>query len=447
MIITILSTLLGLAFYISRRKKQRKQIRKEEFERIIKGETKLNYSEIYQYVFNYHQEDIHKCNGKYENINYDYFKSLLDNWTNFNKNKYSKNNFEMPLFYKSTWLKSKNDGFNMSLGELILSENKKIRNSLLNKSKDFLKIFGIYDYIEFLKACGKKIQEKEREVYECYKIEEKDKELILHCQMGDYFDFLRSYELIQKEIYYNALKRGGVFKIRETINFSELENFSTRPAKLGLNVLLIMKKDDGYATLIHKRRENLAEYPNFYHVVPAGTFEPLKKDKFKEQYTLNYTIFRELLEEVFGLENAEKEYKGINPFHIFFMPVRKDGMPDVYPCKLIFEKFDESNIGDIIRRTKTEKYEIIPTGFLIDITSFKPELTYMLYIKDPEIWRKLYPYLMENWEGIMTDYDLLSDEFKYFLNEHLNANDIVPAGMVAITEGIYWFEKNILKKC
>ena len=118
-------------------------------------------------------------------------------------------------------------------------------------------------------------------------------------------------------------------------------------------------------------------------------------------------------------------------------------LPPVSPGKLLFDNDPDFD------KPKTDKYELIPTGFLVDLTSFKPEITFILFIKDEKLHKVLSDYIRGCWEADIGEYDLTgdkySDNFFKFLNQYLNVNKFLPAGAVAVTEGIKWYTENLVE--
>jgi len=201
------------------------------------------------------------------------------------------------------------------------------------------------------------------------------------------------------------------------------------------------RKDGGYSTFIHKAAQ--VEYPEFYHVAPAGTFQPVSEHVIEKQYSFGYTIFREFLEELFDLEKVDRKYNMTDPLKIFSLsvehPERK--LPSISPGKLLLDQNQDFN------KFITEKYEIILTGFLIDITSFKPEFTFILFIKDETVHEALQEYIRGCWEADISEYDLSGNKYAGnifdFLSNHLNVDEFLPAGAIAISEGIKWYMENL----
>ena len=410
-ILTVVIGIPGIIWFILWYHDQKREERKGKLKNIIKAGINefTSYKELYGFLIRYHSDDLKRLKNKYSLIGQAYFKKTFGDKIRF---KEDKTLYEFPLIYKKNWLKSSNKKFWLELGELIDD----CSNDLLLLSKDFLKKrFNISNFVEFNEECGKRVWGQT--TFDLYKIKEsKEGILTVFCCKSNYLNFVSTYEV-----------------------------YSWRPAKIGINVFTIMKRR-WILYIIHKRRSNQIEYPEFYHVIPAGTFQPVSEHSVKKQYSFGYTIFREFLEELFDLEEADKKYRLSDPLKIFSLPVEHpidSTKPQIYPGKLLLgEKLHFAQF-------KTEKYELIPTGFLIDITSFKPEITFILFIKDETIHEVLQEYIRGCWEADIAEYDLTGNKyagnFFDFLSEHLTVNEFLPAGAVAVSEGIKWYMENLRK--
>lgn len=98
----------------------------------------------------------------------------------------------------------------------------------------------------------------------------------------------------------------------DTILYSGINRYSL----LGVQIFVTFYDHDKkeYVTLLAKRSQKVAAKPGYYQFIPSGGFELYEKEKnfnisvIEDNYSFRKAIFREYLEEVFGLE----EFKGIN---------------------------------------------------------------------------------------------------------------------------------------
>ncbi len=519
-----------------------------------------SYDDVYKTIFNYYDLDKNNTNDDLAVINKKYLSGCVREHYKAYEFKYfedEKDEKQFPLICKSNWLMSNsenleiiNDGLKIENGKLC--ETSFTDEKLKKSTEDFLRLFQIESYPDFLASIGKEIW-NDRTFDLCFKIEENNK-LKLQFVLGRYYNYVKYYDIIAKELYFHLYykKRFPSFKklkllpmyllecfigqrskkniIRGSVEYENIFDFQKRPVKLGINVFVLMKNDKGsYSTFIQKRGEKQVEYPGFYHVAPAGTFQPLSdfdENIIKQQCHFEYTILRELLEEVYNLEEADKKNKSADPFNIFRLEKRKGFIPgkrllsdlfdlsddeikipdkkdkylfswDEIPgndnrrlkelliqdfgldCKIAkIRKIDsktlkvstvknrlslklnyEQNeailtIDDgrtkkfIMKMEKNKlkiydpKYEIIKTGFLIDLVTLKPELTVLLHIKDIEVYKESKKNIEGNWEGRVKEYDINTEDFRGFLDKNLNINNFLPAGAVAMAEGLNYYFKN-----
>jgi hypothetical protein len=111
---------------------------------------------------------------------------------------------------------------------------------------------------------------------------------------------------------------------------------------LGIATFCIFNKGNGnFCTFVQKRRDDLVELPGFFHVVPAGTFQPLSvfdDADINAQFSFPFTILRELLEELYNLEEAEKS-RIANPFNVFKMALTNELVKNFVPGEALVGKW------------------------------------------------------------------------------------------------------------
>lgn len=287
--------------------------------------------------------------------------------------------------------------------------------------KTFLRKFGISDlksgvttyndFFDFIKQeCEKRLWDA-RTFDLLYVDQSHDTDLTLECSLGSYRHYIQLYEAIEQEIYYNYLfsesKVAQIvdkvdFILRDNlIDFQEIDDYRGRPAKLGLNIFtIIADPDGGHSTMLHKRHSKVAEQPNFYHTVPAGTFQPHSEHSIDTQFSIEYSVFREFFEEILGVEEAEKR-------------ASKSGLYDGFDKEVPTGTGDTISIGDRLFNDldgevppETGAYQLIPTGIITDILSFKPDITFILYIKDEELHDPIFYNAMSHWEGQLGRYSI-----------------------------------------
>lgn len=158
-----------------------------------------------------------------------------------------------------------------------------------------------------------------------------------------------------------------------------LTDYNLRCVKLGISVALAFRlgksevmKEDSWITLVSKRSPHLAEYPNFYGTIPAGTFQPryfcrwspeanLNRD---EEFDLRYTVLREYTEEVFNWGRTKTT--------------------NLSPKELLESK----EVRELIELAKVGKVRFAWTGFAIALETGKAELSCLLSVDDPRYYER-----------------------------------------------------------
>lgn len=132
-----------------------------------------------------------------------------------------------------------------------------------------------------------------------------------------------------------------------------------------------------YVTLLLKRSQNVAAKPGYYQFVPSGGFELYEKEKtcnisvIEDHFSFRKVIFREYLEEVFGLD----EFKGVNLLQNNETTYKILNHPEVlYLLDLI---------------NKQEAFmELL--GSAVDLVGLRHELSFLLRIDNEEFSRKIF---------------------------------------------------------
>lgn len=452
-------TLIGVILTYYQIRKVRKEQRFEKIRRTFSSVCKMpatevaTYGEVYKELFSHYNLDNKKTSNDIIYINRSYFnRTVLSHYVNQVDMDSKEIQYKFPLICKNHWLKSNyNDLIIEKDGPLKFQQVEEIKHILDSPANEFLKCLQMESYPAFLASTGKQIWNAK--TFDISSIEDKNKTLKLSFILGCYFNYVQYYDLISKELYFHLYTSGNKeysgrslikqlprkYILRDSVSIDEIFDFKNRPVKLGINIFVLMKKKDEnkYCTFIQKRGNSQVEYPGFYHVAPAGTFQPLSefdRDIIQRQCEFQYTVLRELLEEVYDLEKADRN-KDVDPFDIFRIEKRKDFRPGL---SLLTENEIEEGIP-----LSNDKYEIIPTGFLIDLVTLKPELTVILHIKDSAVYASSKKNIEGNWEGSVKEFDIESDEFIRFLNQNLNIDNFLPAGAVALAEGLNFHFKKL----
>lgn len=290
-------SIITLINIIKVRKVQRLRNQKEKFSAVCRLPAKkiASYNNVYNTIFNYYKIPNENNFEDKLIIAQKYFYRTINKYPG--KAGTVKTNGKFPLACDKNWLRSENS--NLQIREEEDSDfytELKDKENILNKPANcFLKQVGIEDYPTLLASFGKQIFDNKTFDLSSVCWSDKENILRLNFKLGSYFNYVNYYELISKELYFhlytgkikclkiNDYSKKELLKLYGTLTFREalkdidiLKDFKKRPVKLGINVFVLMKKpDNNYCTFIQKRGETQVEYPGFYHIAPAGTFQPL----------------------------------------------------------------------------------------------------------------------------------------------------------------------------
>ncbi len=134
---------------------------------------------------------------------------------------------------------------------------------------------------------------------------------------GDYVDFINTCDLMSYEIV-NAFNNPSESKTDSTkmdlpyrASIEPLK-FTNRFAAIGvctLTILINIKDSDKDYFLLHSRNGSTAEGAQSFHVVPAGSYQPLERysirdGKVTDPRTMDETVYKEFGEEILSLSNV-----------------------------------------------------------------------------------------------------------------------------------------------
>jgi len=358
-------------------------------------------------------------------------------------------NFHFPLAGKRQWMLSENQRFEVVGGLHSFDRVELTDHAITSAVNAFIDRFQIGSFAAFLQSSGRKLWDNP--TFDITDFTEQKDRIDLKFQVGSYSNYVRTHEIMRHELYYHYVTSGSreidptKLDIRKSFgisHFNDLFKYRKRPATLGLSIFPIFYKGNGcYCTFLHKRSDDLVENPGVFHVVPSGTFQPLSifdESEIKRQCSFSYTTLRELLEELYNLEGADKS-SASNPFHIFRLAAK----PDFVPGQLLIPDmyFSENVIPAEIPGLMLIK----PTAFFINLVPMKPELTLVLLVRDQEVYQKSVRAFHGNWEGSIKEFEIFpnSEKLRVFLEYYLNVSNFLPAGAVAIAEGLDYFSKYV----
>jgi hypothetical protein len=245
---------------------------------------------------------------------------------------------------------------------------------------------------------------------------------------GKYFNFFNSCEGLSFE-FVDLIFKQGAFKewvsnknkekfnaiVKFLIDHQSLNNrslldifnFKSRETAFGTCALVIMKRSNEEPQFIlNVRSLQLAETPNLFHVIPAGTFQPYFQNGqySKEQFKFSENIYREFIEELIN-DKYMREYERVEKGS--YRAIYREQADEAYK-----KLFEDNNV--------TVHY----LGMVIDPLNLKPEILTTFLIHEST----LLPFIKgpASWESMNQDlcfYDFTKTKLEEILNDNL-----VPTG-------------------
>ncbi|MCR5706308.1 MAG: hypothetical protein K6G48_05900 [Acholeplasmatales bacterium] len=144
-----------------------------------------------------------------------------------------------------------------------------------------------------------------------------------------------------------------------------------RYSLLGVQALVMIKNsNDNYDVLRIRRDSNVAAKPGFIQFIPSGGFETFEnKDDFDTKYanlSLNKALFRELMEECFGIDEEPNNYH-ISSEHIYAYP----------------------EVMQLVNLIKDKKATFSLLGSTMSLVSLRHELSFIIKIEDENFSKHL----------------------------------------------------------
>lgn len=239
-------------------------------------------------------------------------------------------------------------------------------------------------YLKVLEKQGKRIYNGRTYVMDSL---ERGEEHELHCSLGYYYDAMTTCDILEWEIL-------TVFGT-ERISF-EFENIRRqlkcrneyhgrvsdpafdgrgRSAALSISTLIVFNDGATYRTLIRMRSGKTAAHSDLYHVVPSFIFQPVWGHS-KEEYSVRHNIYREYLEEIFGIKEVEHS-SGEIAFDYFY---------------------EHDKLVQLRSLLESKGGELLLTGYAVNLLNLRPEICTLLLIRD-ETWSR--QKIVANWEFLV----------------------------------------------
>lgn len=191
--------------------------------------------------------------------------------------------------------------------------------------------------------------------------------LQLHGQFGQYFDMLATCAALENEM--KASIGTGLIRLplRTQLHRSlhvpqAVWSGAGRSAAIGGACLVVFNDQGVYRAILAPRSASNATDPGFYHVMPAFIFQPTQAQPHPLDWRISHHIFREFLEELFGLEET-------------------DAPPEAL--------YQHPALADLQRMLATGKAELRATGIAVNLLTLRPEVCAVLVIHDPGWWARV----------------------------------------------------------
>lgn len=191
--------------------------------------------------------------------------------------------------------------------------------------------------------------------------------LRLRGEIGRYYDMLATGAALERELRDAASQ--GLLRAplrasyhRQVAPGDSLLRGEKRGAAIGIGVLTVFNDGEGYRAILARRSEATAFDSNLFHVLPAMMFAPTTADfADPREWSLKHQIFREVLEELFGLPEQLR-------------PRRWDYF------------YEHPALQYLLRLLDCGKAQLLATGLILNLLTLRPEISALLLIHDPA-WR------------------------------------------------------------
>jgi len=94
-------------------------------------------------------------------------------------------------------------------------------------------------------------------------------------------------------------------------------------ATISISTLVVYKRNGRYWMICEVRSESVAEYGALYHVAPSFIFQPVvspTSDNLQTEWNIRHNIFREYLEELFDVPEAQMSKRSVSAEYFYAHP-------------------------------------------------------------------------------------------------------------------------------
>lgn len=188
--------------------------------------------------------------------------------------------------------------------------------------------------------------------------------------IGGYYDMLATCAAIEREL--RDAAQAGLTRAPSRAAYHRLvaptdalRRGDKRSAAIGIGTLTVFNDGETYRALLARRSESTAFDSNMFHVLPAMMFEPTTADLAEpREWSVKHQIFRELLEELFGLPEEHH-------------PVRWDYF------------YEQPALQYLLSLLRNGEAQLCATGILLNLLTLRPEISTLLLIHDPAWYARI----------------------------------------------------------
>ena len=193
----------------------------------------------------------------------------------------------------------------------------------------------------------------------------------LDAYVGSYFRQLSSGKYLEYELLKAVLDRTDRTPVRSRI----LAGFPSPrdcllsgggvDAAISLSALVVYKRGPGYWMFCELRAEKVAEGAGLYHVVPSGIFQPVTSPTSRNlrlEFSLEHNLYREYLEELFGVSEAQRGDGAVDPYYFYGHP----------------------NLEYLNSLVNAGAAKLFGSCLMFDLFSHRAEVCMLLIIEDPD---------------------------------------------------------------
>jgi hypothetical protein len=198
--------------------------------------------------------------------------------------------------------------------------------------------------------------------------------------LGSYFDMVCTASYLEYELLDALRQKGDRPFVLESlpIRSRTLSPYSTPSACLragggidaviAISTLVVYLREGEYWILCDVRSKKVAEYGDLYHVIPSFIFQPVvatTRPNLKVEWSVKHNIYREYLEELFRVPEAEHAKGAVDPQYFYSHP----------------------NLRYLQNLLAAGVAELKGVAFIFNLLNHRPELCTLLLISD-EAWYK-----------------------------------------------------------